>query len=121
MAEYVTAIRTPDGDKPIDYNALANKPKVNGKDLTGDLQLTASDVGAFSVPQGTKGQLLGYVSNNKLGAISSVPVERGGTGVTSMEDKVHTTVRYRGSALYKQESDIPSEKVEGAIYWIYGE
>lgn len=27
MSDYVTAIRTSDGDKKIDYNALVNKPK----------------------------------------------------------------------------------------------
>ena len=34
MAQYITAIRTKDGDKQIDYNALANKP-------------SASDIGAL--------------------------------------------------------------------------
>ena len=28
MAEYVTAIRVADGDKKIDYNALANLPEI---------------------------------------------------------------------------------------------
>lgn len=28
MSQYVTAIRTADGDKQIDYNALANKPNL---------------------------------------------------------------------------------------------
>lgn len=28
MADYITAIRTAEGDKKIDYDALANKPTV---------------------------------------------------------------------------------------------
>ena len=87
MADYVTAIRTADGDKKIDYNALANKPTVsslgavpntttvNGKPLSGNISLTASDVNA--VPKTTKvnGKALsGNISltANDVGALTQV-------------------------------------------------
>jgi hypothetical protein len=46
MADYITKIRTIDGDKQIDYNALANLQEINGKELVGNTTLSASDVGA---------------------------------------------------------------------------
>ena len=45
MADVIKKIKTPDGDLPIDYNALANKPdldkKLNtsGGIVTGDLTI----------------------------------------------------------------------------------
>lgn len=36
MADYITKIRTTDGDKQIDYNALANLPTFNGEALRGN-------------------------------------------------------------------------------------
>lgn len=37
MADYITAIRTADGDKKIDYESLANLLKINGADAKGNL------------------------------------------------------------------------------------
>ena len=49
MAEYITKIRTVEGDMQIDYNALANKPTADslGAALAGHKH-TASEVGALS-------------------------------------------------------------------------
>ncbi len=133
MADYVTAIRTPYGDKKIDYNALANKPTatslgavpktttVNGKSLAGNIKLTAGDVGALPTQQGTTGQVLGFVSTNVVGAISLpqvTAVSNGGTGVTSFEDKNYTTLRYRGTALYAKDN-VVDPTVNGTINWMY--
>lgn len=48
MADYVTKIRTSTGDKPIDYNALANLPNVNPDNLdpTGEVS-TAGGIVAY--------------------------------------------------------------------------
>lgn len=46
MAQYVTKVRTEFGDSQIDYNALANLPTINGKALSGDFKLSASDIDA---------------------------------------------------------------------------
>lgn len=46
MADYVTKIRTSEGDKQIDYNALANRPSINGKVFDGNTTISASDIGA---------------------------------------------------------------------------
>lgn len=45
-----------------------------------------------------------------------IPVEKGGTGQTSLVDTVYTTARYRASALYSTETT-PAEN--GIINWIY--
>ena len=64
-AKYVTKIRTADGDKQIDYNALANKP---------DVPSSAEDVGAIPVVSGTKGQVIGFTSDDVIGAMTVVAV-----------------------------------------------
>ena len=46
----------------------------------------------------------------------TLPVERGGTGATSIEDTVYTTARYRASALVSADT-APTEN--GVINWTY--
>jgi len=46
----------------------------------------------------------------------TVPISKGGTGVTSIEDTVYTTARYRASALVSSETD---PTVNGVINWTY--
>lgn len=48
---------------------------VNGKDLSADISLGASDVGALPTQTGTKGQVLGFTADNTVGAID---IEAGG-------------------------------------------
>lgn len=42
----ITAIRTPEGDLPIDYQALANKIHAADHSLGGNDQITPADIGA---------------------------------------------------------------------------
>lgn len=49
MADYVTAIRTKSGDKKIDYEFLANLPKVNGAFVKGNLADMLYPVGSVYV------------------------------------------------------------------------
>ena len=51
MADYITRIRTIDGDKQIDYNSLANLPDLDQKSNI-DHQHTASEVGALPISGG---------------------------------------------------------------------
>lgn len=48
---------------------------VNGKALNSNISLTASDVGALPTQTGTKGQVLGFTSDNTIGAMD---IEAGG-------------------------------------------
>lgn len=48
---------------------------VNGKDLSVDISLGASDVGALPTQTGTKGQVLGFTADNTVGAMD---IEAGG-------------------------------------------
>ena len=52
MADYITKIRTINGDKQIDYNALANLPDLDKKSDIDHIH-TASDVGALSTNGGS--------------------------------------------------------------------
>ena len=40
MSGYITAVRTASGDKKIDYESLANLPKINGVELKGGMAIT---------------------------------------------------------------------------------
>ena len=51
MADYITRIRTIDGDKQIDYDALANLPDLDKKSNV-DHEHTASEVGALPITGG---------------------------------------------------------------------
>ena len=42
MAESIKKFRTKSGDLPVDYESLANLPRVNGQELKGDVTITAS-------------------------------------------------------------------------------
>ena len=43
MSDYITAVRTASGDKKIDYESLANLPKINGVELKGDMPIAGGD------------------------------------------------------------------------------
>lgn len=55
----------------------------------------------------------GTLSSDRL---PTIPVEKGGTGQTSIVDTTYTTVRYRGSALVSSETN-PTQN--GTINWTY--
>ncbi len=42
MADSIKSFRTDQGDLPVDYESLANLPKINGQELIGDIEITAS-------------------------------------------------------------------------------
>lgn len=42
MADSIKSFRTSSGDLPVDYESLANLPKINGEELKGDMTITAS-------------------------------------------------------------------------------
>lgn len=58
-----------DDDNTTDYNALTNKPSINGKQLNENTTLSADDVGALASQEGLEGQILGFISDNVVGAI----------------------------------------------------
>lgn len=48
--------------------------------------------------------------------LPTVPVEKGGTGYTTIEDNTYTTARYRASSLNSTET---TPTVNGVIAWYY--
>src|SRR5699024_5305323 len=45
-SEYIKKIRTTDGDKQIDYESLANLPKINNTELKGNVDVVKSNQGS---------------------------------------------------------------------------
>lgn len=45
MADYVTKIKTSDGNKQIDFEALANIPKINGVPIIGEQTTESLNIG----------------------------------------------------------------------------
>lgn len=61
--------------------------KINGHDLTADISLTASDVGAITGISGTDViDALGYTPVNQANITYPIPMTKGGTGATKLED-----------------------------------
>lgn len=69
MSEYIKKIRTSDGDKQIDYTALANLPTINGEPVVGDRQIGP----AFS------NALKGYASGEAVTLEDVSPIEHTAT------------------------------------------
>lgn len=110
MAEYVTAIRTKDKDVKIDYRALANRPNIYEKDeILSASTRTALNISSVATPDeafkkindvlNTKSGTTHTHTLEDLGAAAKehthstddivsgiLPPERGGTGVSSLED-----------------------------------
>lgn len=101
MADYITKIRTTDGDKQIDYNALANKP---------DLSLNGLGAAASSHNHSA--------SNITSGTLS---VARGGTGKASwtanrlMYPSASTTMSQLAFPTVNQ--SVLCQNTSGAPYW----
>lgn len=85
MADYITKIRTIDGDKQIDYNALANLP---------DLAAIEEDISQLSTNKADTGHKHS-ASDITSGTLSA---DRGGTGVTSQ--KAISLLAYPVNSIY---------------------
>lgn len=87
--------------------AVPTTRTVNGKPLSGDITLTAADVGAAAVSH-----------NHSAGDITSgtLAVARGGTGVTAVGGTDYTTTRFRGSQLRSADTN---PTTNGTINWTY--
>ena len=101
MADYITKIRTEDGDKQIDYSALANLPQPDdtltksGKfadaKATGDAikkisdKLTPDNITSLVTPDGIGAAVEGH--NHTLDNLDgTLSVENGGTGASTAEE-----------------------------------
>lgn len=101
MADYITAIRTVDGDKQIDYNALANKP-----------DLSLSGLGAAAA---------GHKHSASDVTSGTLSVERGGTGKSSWTSN---RLMYPSGSTTMSQLAFPSsnnsvlcQNTSGAPYW----
>lgn len=96
------------GFTPEIMGAVPTSRTVNGKALSGNISLTASDVGAALA-----------LHKHPASDITSgtLPISRGGTGKTSVGGTDYTTVRFRGSGLRNADTN-PTDN--GTINWTYG-
>lgn len=60
-SEYIKKIRTADGDKQIDYESLANLPKINNTELKGNVDVVESNQGSSNF-----GKFLGIGSDGSV-------------------------------------------------------
>lgn len=137
MAEYLTAIRTSNGDLPFDYNSLANLPKTDS---------TLTKPGAFADAQkvGNKISEINTQINNitnridnmpdnshkhsatdiTSGTLSSerlptVPIEKGGTNAANGQDGLKNLLASGAMILsaHQYGESFPSGPVEGQIFF----
>lgn len=109
---YVTRIRTSKGEAQIDYNALANLPTakdfgavpstrtINGYDLSSNVELSASDVGAAEKEHSHKASDIGAAEANhshQASDIGAVPASRKVNG-NVLNDDITLTAEDVGAA-----------------------
>ena len=66
MSDYITAVRTASGDKKIDYESLANLPKINGVELKGDMSIAGGDSIVPAPTSADNGKILRVVDGNPV-------------------------------------------------------
>ena len=84
MAEYITRIRTADGDKQIDYKALANRPPdthANEHAIGGSDTITPEMIGAVSVANQVTARIIVTADTG-----SDVICTNGETTLVALED-----------------------------------
>ena len=86
--------------------------KVNGKRLNADVTLTASDVGAYSKAEMDTKMGSAVTTDNIMSKLGTVPISKGGTGVTSMVGTDYSTNRPRGIVLA---TAVPSSVPNGCV------
>ena len=57
MAEAIKSFRTKTGDLPVDYESLANLPKINGQELKGDVNVEGGSGATFTPAVDSEGNL----------------------------------------------------------------
>ena len=103
--------------------AVYNTRRINGKRLNKDVTLTASDVGAAASDHThdtryyTRDQMDTKMSgavttDNIMSKLDTVPISKGGTGVTSMVGTDYSTNRPRGIVLA---TEVPSSVPNGCV------
>ena len=74
-SEYIKKIRTTNGDKQIDYESLANLPKINNTELKGNVDVVEINQGSSN-----SGKFLGIGSDGNV-----VPVDAPSGGTVDTE------------------------------------
>ena len=86
--------------------------KINNKPLSADVTLTASDVNAYSKTEMDTKMSSAVTTDNIMSKLDTVPINKGGTGVTSMVGTDYSTNRPRGIVLA---TEVPSSVPGGCV------
>lgn len=86
--------------------------KINGKRLNADVTLTASDVNAYSKTEMDTKMSSAVTTSNIMSKLGTVPINKGGTGVTSMTGSDYSTNRPRGIVLA---TAVPTSVPQGCV------
>ena len=92
--------------------AVYDTRRINGKRLNKDVTLTASDVNAYSKTEMDTKMSGAVTTDNIMSKLGTVPISKGGTGVTSMVGTDYSTNRPRGIVLA---TEVPSSVPGGCV------
>lgn len=103
-SEYIKKIRTTDGDKQIDYESLANLPKINNTELKGNVNVVEINQGSSN-----SGKFLGIGADGNVSPMDPpkgatveqvTQIEKNKTDISSVKEDVSSLseekVGYRG-------------------------
>lgn len=114
MADYVTAVRTADGDKLIDYNALANRPNIASDALLDD------EGNANPLREHAENHALGgydYIEPNSIGA-AKIPVMLKITLPLTDPGWTEQTDEETGETYYTQDATVAGVDADVNTQWI---
>ncbi|WP_318362192.1 hypothetical protein [uncultured Agathobaculum sp.] len=92
--------------------------KINNKPLSADVTLTASDVNAYSKTEMDTKMSSAVTTDNIMNKLGTVPIDKGGTGVTSMTGSDYSTNRPRGIVLA---TAVPTSVPNGCVVLVASE
>ena len=137
MAEYLTAIRTSNGDLPFDYNSLANLPKTDSK-LTkpgafADAQAVGKKISDINtqinnitnridnMPDKSHTHSAADITSGTLSSerLPTVPISKGGTNAVNGQDGLKNLLASGAMILsaHQYGETFPTGPVEGQIFF----
>ena len=95
MAEAIKSFRTKTGDLPVDYESLANLPKINGQELKGDVNVEGGSGATFTPAVDSEGNLSwsndGGLENPETVNIMGPQGDKGDDGYTPVKGEDYWT------------------------------
>lgn len=138
MADYITSIRTTEGDMQYDYDSLANKPESDPKLETSgafaDAQVVGNKLKTINTQISNINGQITEIKNNaqsisannitsgtlSADRLSVIPIEKGGTEATNGQDGLRNLLAAGAMILSSNQygDTLPSNPEQGQVFFV---